>query len=136
MPNPEVLQFDHYPDLRELGFTNGGVPGIEYAYVHADDMRKAQADGFGPVLGGAGGFFTVAGARGEIDLQVWGRGRPIHGLDTNQLQPEIFVSDRAEQATGLTRTQVVDVEESTSGERKTESQGGKGDARVQKGNSA
>jgi len=103
-----MLAFDHYPNLRELGFSNGGVPGIEYAYLTSDDRRKAQSDGFGAVLGGAGTFFTVTGPKGEVDLEVWGRGRPIRGLDTNQLQPSIYVSDKAEQATGLGRLTVVD----------------------------
>ena len=104
----DVEKFDHYPTLTELGFTNGGVPGIEYAFLTSEDRRKAQADGFGAVLGGTGTFFTVTGPKGEVDLEVWGRGRPIHGLDTNQIQPAIFVSNKAEQATGLSRVQVVD----------------------------
>lgn len=67
---PTVLEFDKIPSLFEF-LARGGVPGVEYLFVAAENQLKAQDSGWSSIVGMP--FFRIGG----IGSTLMARGAPI-----------------------------------------------------------
>jgi hypothetical protein len=92
---PTILQFDQIPSLFEF-LAHGGVPGVEYIYVAAENMPKAQKNGFTQIAGLD--FFEIAG----VGAALMARGKPLRNTPA---QPgtgvcQVFADDKILAAVG------------------------------------
>ena len=71
--SPKMLEFDEIPSLFEF-LANGGMPGVEYLYTIANNMPKAQTEGWEQI--NRVPFFTIRG----LGCALMARGKPL--LDT------------------------------------------------------
>lgn len=67
---PKLLEFDCIPSLFEF-LRFGGVPGVEYLYVAAQNQPKAQSEGFTQIVGMP--YFNIGG----IGSTLMARGKPL-----------------------------------------------------------
>lgn len=67
---PKILAFDEIPQPREF-LLHGGIPGVEYLYLLAEEQPKAQSEGWSTIIGMP--FFTVKG----IGMTLMARGKPM-----------------------------------------------------------
>lgn len=72
LEEPKLLEFDEIPSLYEF-LAHGGVPGIDYLYVAAENQPKGQLGGWGTIIGVP--FFSIGG----IGATLMARGKPIKG---------------------------------------------------------
>lgn len=95
--------YDYIPTLEQLLPSNGGLPGVEYAIVATSNMRKAQDEGW-ERLAGNQKIFTVTGPQGEVDCELFGRGKPIKGADAQAGRRRCYVDGSVRDRTGHGRT--------------------------------
>ena len=62
--------FDEIPQPKEF-LLHGGIPGVEYIYLLAEEQPKAQSQGWATIVGMP--FFTVRGT----GMTIMARGKPM-----------------------------------------------------------
>lgn len=92
--------YDHIPQLSEL-LRRGGLPGVEYAQVHVQNVVKARD----PEFGGWGRIrdaqtYTIGGPRGEVHCELLCRGKPIRGVGPDSGARVCWVDDEVYELTG------------------------------------
>jgi hypothetical protein len=92
--------YDHVPMLRELLTHTRGQPGCEYAQVAVQNGRRAQDEGWGPLVGGAA-IYTIEGPKGSVDCTLLGRGKPIRGQAYNGGARVCLVDSQIYELTGF-----------------------------------
>lgn len=96
----DLLTFENrYPDMKELGFTSGGIPGFEYAYAPTDKMGEMERAGYSTLHGSQ--VFVVRGKAGECECIPMGKGEPISGVSADQFEIELYVHPEVEKRTGI-----------------------------------
>jgi hypothetical protein len=69
--------FDHVPSLGELLPKHKGRPGFEYLQCTVGNLRRAQDEGWTEVVNTM--VYVIEGPKGEVNLKLLARGRPIPG---------------------------------------------------------
>ena len=99
-PTPDYTYRDHIPQLRELMPKTGGVPGVKYLQCTLGNLKLAQDDGWGNIVGGSK-VFTIVGPKGSADMHLLCKGEPLPGGDVHSGVRECVVDAKVEDLTGL-----------------------------------
>lgn len=102
LEEPKLLNFDEIPSLFEF-LARGGWPGCEYLFTAAENMPKAQSEGWQMIVGVP--FFSVGG----IGSSLMARGTPLTGTPAQPGTSKcpIFADDKLLAAVGKAPTIVV-----------------------------
>lgn len=82
---PRVLSFDTIPHPLEF-LKRGGVPGVEYIYLKAEEQADAQESGWNQIIGVP--YFRVNGHAATL----MARGEPIPGAQPGSVKCNFWVS--------------------------------------------
>ena len=107
-PNPDVTAgetvrpytYDHIPQLGELMPSTGGIPGVLYLQCTVGNLRTAQDQGWGGIVGGSR-VYTIVGPTGSADMHLLCKGTPIPGGDPSSGARKCVVDAAVEELTGL-----------------------------------
>ena len=86
-----------YPELEDF-FDGGGLPGVEYALVLAQDALGYE--GYEAIVGMTP--FSVSGPDGTATCTLLGKGQPIKGADKSNGVRVYEIAGAVDEATGLT----------------------------------
>lgn len=95
-----ALTWHHIPSLRELLPKTGGIPGVTYLQCAVTNLRRAQDEGWGKMVGGSL-VYTIVGPEGEVDCELYCKGQPITGQPSSSGARRCEVDLMIEEATGL-----------------------------------
>ena len=73
----ESFMFQTIPSLKELLPSTAGIPGIQYAQICVNNMKRAQNDGWKRIQGAK--IYTVLGPDGRADMELLAQGKVISG---------------------------------------------------------
>jgi len=91
---PEVKNFETYPGLGDL-LPNRGLPGVEYAIVHANHVPEAEEDRWEATTGVRS--FRVNG----VPCLLLSRNEPLEGAGSRDMLPSLSVDMGLDKLTGL-----------------------------------
>ena len=90
--------FEDIPDILDL-MPGGGRPGFEYAIVAAQNIIKAQRDGWGAI--DRIDAFEIKGPMGSCPVILVGKGRAIYGASPQAHRVPAWLDPTISDATGL-----------------------------------
>lgn len=94
----EIKTFDHIPQAREL-MSNGGLPGVIYHQVAAQNLIKGREEGFKQVHGVEP--YRIVGPEGTVDCILLSEGVPIRGQSGLGGARRVYVDQAIFDGTGL-----------------------------------
>jgi hypothetical protein len=97
---PQSYIYHEIPTLDQLLPSTGGIPGVEYAQITTDNLRRAQDEGWSK-LTGRQMVYTIEGPNGRVDCELYGRGKPIPGQGTRSGRRRCWVDPEIRRVTGL-----------------------------------
>lgn len=90
----EIQSFDTYPPISQLIRT---VPGVEYLYTPAQEVNKAQRDGWQPLRQPV--YFDIC----DTPFTILARGKVIEGVTPESCQPKIYSTSTGDEQIGYVR---------------------------------
>ena len=96
----QAFVYNHVPNLKELLPNTGGIPGVQYAQVSTENLRKAQDEGW-LKISGAQKLYTIIGPSGKVDCELYAKGKPIPGQGSGSGKRICWVDGVIYSKTGL-----------------------------------
>lgn len=93
-----VLVFEEIPEITDL-LPGGGRPGFEYAFVAAQNVLKAQREGWDPI--DRVNAFEIKGPLGSCPTMVLGKGQGVYGASVGSVRSKCWLDPTVSDLTGL-----------------------------------